>query len=145
MPKPSKAMGNLKSDILLFLSFSQFWLQTRKPRIPERYSPWNPESWKSEGKSQMLDGLKSWERFWQPLIWKGLLLRGIPRIPNHQLTISWLAAGLWRSTWTWGLLHHQVQYTDQWYRGATIQSEERSWVHEEQQSWWLPKIFGMFT
>ena len=34
---------------------------------------------------------------WIPIgspLWKGLLLRGTPRIPNHQLTISWV--GWWQ-------------------------------------------------
>ena len=62
---PCKAMGNLKSDTLLFPFFlnsdrrqeSQEFQTKNSIAIP--HDPQNPESWKSEGKSQMLDGLKS--------------------------------------------------------------------------------------
>ncbi len=56
MPKPAKAMRNPKSDTLVFLSFSQFWSQTRKPRIPERYPmiPKTPKVEKAKG------NLKCW-------------------------------------------------------------------------------------
>ena len=64
MPKPCKAMGNLKSDsdTLLFLNSdrrqeSHEFQRKNSRAIP--HDPQNPESWKSEGKSQMLDGLKS--------------------------------------------------------------------------------------
>ena len=72
MPKPCKAMGNLKSDTLLFLNSDrrqerQEFQTKNSSAIP--HDPQNPESWKSEGKSQMLDGLKSYQRFWQPLIY----------------------------------------------------------------------------
>ena len=52
-----------------------------------------------------------WFGFPASPLWKGLLLRGIPRIPNHrapnhQLTISWssMQGGPLRSSYTWGVV-----------------------------------------
>ncbi len=59
MPKPCKAMGSLKSDTFLFLSFSQFWSQTRKPRIRDEEfqsdTPWPPKPRKLKKQREILN------------------------------------------------------------------------------------------